>query len=177
MEGTCPLRPRPLLRLPVSAAGGGRLRSCSRPFPRQPGNKQKKKKPYVSAELLSWCAERDSPAHFPTVRRTVGPGRDANRPDVLFSSLSEATREQTKKKKPYVFVELLSWCAERDSPAHFPTVRRTVGPGRDANRPDVLFSSLSEATREQTKKKKPYVFVELLSWCAERDSNPWPSDS
>ena len=28
--GTPPLRPLPLLRLPVSAAGGGRLRSCSR---------------------------------------------------------------------------------------------------------------------------------------------------
>ena len=26
------------------------------------------------------------PAHFPTVRRTVGTGRDADRPDVLFSS-------------------------------------------------------------------------------------------
>ena len=31
LDGTPPLRPRPLLRLPVSAAGGGRLRSCSRP--------------------------------------------------------------------------------------------------------------------------------------------------
>ena len=30
-DGTPPLRPLPLLRLPVSAAGGGRLRSCSRP--------------------------------------------------------------------------------------------------------------------------------------------------
>ena len=31
LGGTPPLRPRPLLRLPVSAAGGGRLHSCSRP--------------------------------------------------------------------------------------------------------------------------------------------------
>lgn len=33
LGGTSPLRPRPLLRLrlPVSAAGGGRLRGCSRP--------------------------------------------------------------------------------------------------------------------------------------------------
>lgn len=33
LDGTSPLRPRPLLRLrlPVSAAGGGRLRGCSRP--------------------------------------------------------------------------------------------------------------------------------------------------
>ena len=31
LGGACPLRPRPLLRLPVSAAGGGRLCSCSDP--------------------------------------------------------------------------------------------------------------------------------------------------
>ena len=31
LGGTSPLRPWPLLRLPVSAAGGGRLRGCSRP--------------------------------------------------------------------------------------------------------------------------------------------------
>ena len=32
MGGACPLRPRPLLRLPASAAGGGRLCSCSNPL-------------------------------------------------------------------------------------------------------------------------------------------------
>lgn len=31
LGGTLPLRPLPLLQLPASAAGGGRLRSCSRP--------------------------------------------------------------------------------------------------------------------------------------------------
>ena len=31
LGGPSPLRPRPRLRLPVSAAGGGRLRGCSRP--------------------------------------------------------------------------------------------------------------------------------------------------
>ena len=41
-DGTPPLRPLPLLRLPVSAAGGGRLRSCSSP----PSVQTKSKSPW-----------------------------------------------------------------------------------------------------------------------------------
>ena len=48
LEGSCPLRPRPLLWLPVSAAGGGRLRSFSRPFPRCSENNKKE-------EVLHFC--------------------------------------------------------------------------------------------------------------------------
>ena len=44
------------------------------------------------------------PAHFPTVRRTVGTGRDADRPDVLFSSLMahrvQLSRRLDKRKTP-----------------------------------------------------------------------------
>ena len=44
------------------------------------------------------------PAHFPTVRRTVGTGRDADRPDVLFSSPMahrvQLSRRLDKRKTP-----------------------------------------------------------------------------
>ena len=44
------------------------------------------------------------PAHFPTVRRTVGTGRDTDRPDVLFSSPMahrvQLSRRLDKRKTP-----------------------------------------------------------------------------
>ena len=57
------------------------------------------------------------PAHFPTVRRTVGTGRDADRPDVLFSSPMahrvQLSRRLDKRKTPCFPARRLRGAADR----------------------------------------------------------------
>src|SRR5699024_1753257 len=64
LSGPPPLRPLPLLRLPVSAAGGGRLRSCSRP----PSVQTKSKSPWrdtLWASPSKSCQPPHSPGTLP----------------------------------------------------------------------------------------------------------------
>ena len=72
LGGPPPLRPRPLLRLPVSAADGGRLRSCSRPRwctdCRNIADYGKQKQPYVfrKAVLHNRKSSTPVPPCFPS---------------------------------------------------------------------------------------------------------------
>ena len=77
------LRPAALLRLPVSAAGGGRLRSNS-------SYGSTKITPQPKLEEFFGDPYGESPALFPTVHWTVGTGRDVRRPDELFDSRTSA---------------------------------------------------------------------------------------
>ena len=73
------------------------------------------------------------------------PGRKAAGRAVLLpcGAPGFAFRQNKYKKSALPFQQSAYWCTSRDSPAHFRTVRWTVRTGRDARRPDVLFSSLA----------------------------------
>ena len=81
-------------------------------------------------------------------------------------------------KKGFPFLGNLGAPEGAPLPALSPTVHRTVGSGRDENRPDELFESLPGQTDrlpdDSNKKRLP---ISGKPWCAGRDSNPRPSDS
>ena len=72
------------------------------------------------------------PAHFPTVRRTVGTGRDADRPDVLFSSPMahrvQLSRRLDKRKTPCFPARRLRGAADRIRTCGLSGRSRTIYP-------------------------------------------------
>lgn len=72
------------------------------------------------------------PAHFPTVRRTVGTGRDADRPDVLFSSpvahRVQLSRRLDKRKTPCFPARRLRGAADRIRTCGLSGRSRTIYP-------------------------------------------------